>query len=194
MARTMTKIAGCHDKGKAVMVEEEKEEDPPFVTENVKKLTLKTGDGKVFKVEEAAMVQSETIKNMIEDGCADVVIPIPNLTGEIFAKIVEYCNKHVGEKKLKKKEKEELEEWDDEFVDLDRDDLFNLLSAAMYLNIESLVDLAAQEFADMIKNLPIEKVREIFGIENDFTKRKLGRRTYGHLRIFVRNFIRYYDG
>ncbi|PIA62089.1 hypothetical protein AQUCO_00200231v1 [Aquilegia coerulea] len=166
------------DKGKAIMVEEEnqdipQQEEPQLYTENVnvtgKKLTLKTGDGQVFEVEEAAMLQSITIKNMIEDDCADGIIPIPNVTGEIFAKIVEYCNKHVGEKKLMKKEKEKLEEWDYEFVDLDRDALYNLLAGAMYLNIESLVDLAAQEFADMIKNQPIEKMREILGIENDFT-------------------------
>ncbi|KAF5202512.1 Skp1-like protein [Thalictrum thalictroides] len=158
-------VGSYKDKDKAVMVEDNQEiQQAPF-TENVKMLTLKTGDGRVFIVEEASLLQSETIKNMIEDDCADGIIPIPNVTADVFVKVIEYCNKHVGDKKklFSEKEKEELELWDNEFVVLDRDPLYELLAAAIYLNIEGLVELAAQEFADRVRNKPIEKMREMLG-------------------------------
>ncbi|GJY59944.1 SKP1-like protein 1B, partial [Tanacetum coccineum] len=51
-------------------------------------------DGKTFEIEESVALQSETIKHMIEDGCAGSVIPTPNITGKILSKVVEYLNKH----------------------------------------------------------------------------------------------------
>ncbi|KAI3994494.1 hypothetical protein MKX01_012751 [Papaver californicum] len=60
-------------------------------------VTLKTSDGENFNVEEAVALQSGTIKHMIEDDCADNIIPLPNVTSKIMAKVVEYLNKHVGD-------------------------------------------------------------------------------------------------
>ncbi|KAF9595798.1 hypothetical protein IFM89_004200, partial [Coptis chinensis] len=47
-----------------------------------KKVTLKSFDGEVFEVEETVIVQSETIKHLIEDDCAYDSIPLPNMTGK----------------------------------------------------------------------------------------------------------------
>ncbi|OWM63533.1 hypothetical protein CDL15_Pgr019483 [Punica granatum] len=32
---------------------------------------------------------------MIEDDCADNVIPLPNVSSKILSKIIEYCKKHI---------------------------------------------------------------------------------------------------
>uniref|UniRef100_A0A453DFX1 SKP1 component POZ domain-containing protein n=1 Tax=Aegilops tauschii subsp. strangulata TaxID=200361 RepID=A0A453DFX1_AEGTS len=60
-----------------------------------KMITLKSSDGEEFQVEEAVAMESQTIRHMIEDDCADNGIPLPNVDSKILSKIIEYCKKHV---------------------------------------------------------------------------------------------------
>jgi S-phase kinase-associated protein 1 len=99
-----------------------------------KKITLKSSDGETFVVDEAVAVESQTIKHMIEDDCADNEIPLPNVTSKILAKVIEYCKKHVEAGSDKEKnvtggaEKDEsLKSWDTEFVKVDQNTLFDLI-------------------------------------------------------------------
>ncbi|PIA39086.1 hypothetical protein AQUCO_02700336v1 [Aquilegia coerulea] len=133
---------------------------------DTKKITLKSSDGEAFDVEEAIILESQTIKHMIEDECADDGIPLPNVTSNILAKVIEYCKKHVegGQSST-----EELKSWDADFVEVDQATLFDLILAANYLNIKSLLDLTCQTVADMIKGKTPEEIRKTFNIKNDFT-------------------------
>ncbi|CAN6216042.1 unnamed protein product [Urochloa humidicola] len=47
--------------------------------------TLISSDGERFEVTEAAVNMSQTIRHMIEDGCADGGIPLPNVTAKALA-------------------------------------------------------------------------------------------------------------
>ncbi|KAK9108680.1 hypothetical protein Sjap_016740 [Stephania japonica] len=134
-----------------------------------RKVTLKSSDNETFDIEEAVAVESQTIKHMIEDDCADSVIPLPNVTGKILAKVIEYCKKHVDASKSDDRSDEELNNWDAEFVKVDQATLFDLILAANYLNIKSLLDLTCQTVADMIKGKTPEDIRKTFNIKNDFT-------------------------
>ncbi|XP_020586884.1 SKP1-like protein 1B [Phalaenopsis equestris] len=141
------------------------------------KITLKSSDGEEFVVEEAVAKESQTILHMIEDGCADSGIPLPNVNSKILAKVIEYCKKHVdhaakassavvvGDKSVE----EELKNWDSEFVKVDQATLFDIILAANYLNIKGLLDLTCQTVADMIKGKTPEEIRKTFNIKNDFT-------------------------
>uniref|UniRef100_A0A453M6X7 SKP1 component POZ domain-containing protein n=1 Tax=Aegilops tauschii subsp. strangulata TaxID=200361 RepID=A0A453M6X7_AEGTS len=60
-----------------------------------KMITLKSSDGEEFQVEEAIAMESQTIRHMIEDDCADNGIPLPNVDSKILSKVIEYCKKHV---------------------------------------------------------------------------------------------------
>ena len=51
----------------------------------------------------------------------------------------------------------------------EREELLELVVAANYLNIESLLDEACGAVADLIKDKQPEQIREIFGLENTFT-------------------------
>ncbi|XP_004287783.1 PREDICTED: SKP1-like protein 1A [Fragaria vesca subsp. vesca] len=140
------------------------------MSSSAKKITLKSSDGESFEVEEAVALESQTIKHMIEDDCADNGIPLPNVTSKILAKVIEYCKKHVDAAKPDEKvTEEELKVWDQDFVKVDQATLFDLILAANYLNIKNLLDLTCQTVADMIKGKTPEEIRKTFNIKNDFT-------------------------
>ncbi|CAJ2655387.1 SKP1-like protein 1A-like [Trifolium pratense] len=134
-----------------------------------KKIILKSSDGETFEVEQAIAMQSQTIKYMIDDNCADETgIPIPNVTGKIMAKVIEYCKKHVEAASVEESNKD-LTKFDEDFVKVDQATLFDLILAANYLDIKSLLDLTCKSVADMIKGKTPEEIRKTFNIENDFS-------------------------
>jgi S-phase kinase-associated protein 1 len=143
-----------------------------------KMLTLRSSDCEEFEVEEAVLMKSEIIRFMIEDDCADNVIPLPNVNSKTLALVIEYCNKHVhadaaettsassagggGEVDLKK--------WDAEFVKVAPATLFDLIMAANYLDIKGLQGLTCRAVVDMIQGKSPEEIRKTFNIKNDLTK------------------------
>ncbi|KAG5551512.1 hypothetical protein RHGRI_009808 [Rhododendron griersonianum] len=120
----------------------------------------------------AVALQSQTIKHMIEDDCADTGIPLPNVTSGVLSKVIEYCKKHAespGPNDDDRAGNDALKTFDAKFIDVDQGLLFDLILAANYLDIKSLLDLTCQTVADMIKGKTPEEVRKIFNIVNDFT-------------------------
>nr|XP_051178835.1 SKP1-like protein 1 isoform X1 [Lolium perenne]XP_051178836.1 SKP1-like protein 1 isoform X2 [Lolium perenne] len=151
-----------------------------MAAEDKKMITLKSSDNEVFEVEEAVAMESQTIRHMIEDDCADNGIPLPNVNAKILSKVIEYCSKHVQAAKPAAADgaadgapapapAEDLKNWDAEFVKVDQATLFDLILAANYLNIKGLLDLTCQTVADMIKGKTPEEIRKTFNIKNDFT-------------------------
>jgi len=138
----------------------------------VVKVTLKSSDEESFEVLEEVANMSETIRNMIEDTGAEAPIPLPNVTGKVLSKVIEYCEAKVQSKKangVPAKTEEENKAWESEFVKLDQGTLFQLILAANYLNIKELLDLTCYTVANMIKGKSPEEIRKAFNIKNDFT-------------------------
>ncbi|XP_037437873.1 SKP1-like protein 11 isoform X2 [Triticum dicoccoides] len=136
-----------------------------------KMITLISSDGESFEATEEAAKMSVTIKHMIEDGCADDGIPLPNVPAKILSMVIEYCNKHAADAAADDTNKhEDLKSFDASLVAVDQAMLFDIILAANFLSIKGLLDLACQKVADDIKDKSVEEVREIFKIENDFTK------------------------
>ncbi|KAL2894637.1 SKP1-like protein 4 [Bienertia sinuspersici] len=106
-------------------------------------ITLTSSDGQDFLVEEKVALQSQTIKNVMEnldeDNNNNDKIPLPNVTATILAKVVEYCNKHVqGPTKnqindnitdsTSSFDENDLKEWDKEFIQrFDQSTLFEII-------------------------------------------------------------------
>ncbi|KAL9268462.1 SKP1-like protein [Drosera capensis] len=142
-----------------------------------KVVVLRSSDGETFVVPEAVAMESQTIKQSLEEDFSEGEIPLPNVTAKILAKVIEYCKKHVefsGEKDeyafYKDNEKEkEIKEWDKNFMDVDQDILFDIILAANYLNIKGLLDLSCSTVADMMRGKKPEEIRAIFNIKNDYT-------------------------
>eukprot|EP00850_Spirogloea_muscicola_P022793 SM000312S11986 [mRNA] locus=s312:85649:86367:+ [translate_table: standard] len=136
------------------------------------KVTLRSSDNETFEVDRAVAEESETVKSMIEDTGVDNTIPLPNVSSKILAKVIEYAKFHVGAQQEDNKQaasEDEVKTWDQDFVKVDQPTLFDLILAANYLNIKSLLDLTCQTVADMIKGKSPEEIRKTFNIKNDFT-------------------------
>nr|GMD96195.1 SKP1-like protein 1B [Ipomoea batatas] len=129
-----------------------------------KKVKVMSSDGQMFELSQKVALQWQTLKRMIEVDCADQCIPIPQVTGKILEKVIEYCKKHVEVSSFK-----ELRTFDLEFIKVDQATLFDLIQAANYLDVTDLLHLTCQTFADSIKDKTPEEVRQILNIENDFT-------------------------
>ncbi|KAH0470970.1 hypothetical protein IEQ34_000693 [Dendrobium chrysotoxum] len=130
----------------------------------MKKIRMMGCDGKKVVVEEEVAMMSETIRHIIEDNCAKNVIPISNVTSSVLSYVFHYCKNH-----LESSNTDDLEEFDNEFVDVDVNTLYDLLIAANYLNVKDLLDLVCQKVANLIRGKSPEEIRLTFNIENDFT-------------------------
>ena len=130
---------------------------------------LKSKQEEVFEVEKEVACRSVTVKNMVDDTeTLNAPVPLPMVDSKILIKVIEYCKYH------HKAESESLPEdeknvWDKDFVKVDDETLFNLILAANYLDIKSLLDLTCKTVADEIKGKTPEEIRVRFNIKNDFT-------------------------
>ena len=99
-------------------------------------IVLRCSDGETFEVDKAVALESQTIKHMIEDDCADTSIPLPNITSKILALVIEYCKRHLEVAKVEDQTAEEdLKTFDAEFVKVDQSTLFNLILVWIFLNL-----------------------------------------------------------
>ena len=62
-----------------------------------------------------------------------------------------------------------VNDWYANFVNIDQEVLFELILAANFMDIKSLLELACAKVASLIKGMTIPEIREFFNIENDFT-------------------------
>jgi S-phase kinase-associated protein 1 len=106
----------------------------------------------------------------------DAPIPLPNVTGKILSKVIDYCKHHhehptpqSEEKKGDEKRLDDIIPWDAEFCKVEQATLFELILAANYLDIKPLLDLTCKTVAAMIKGKTPEDIRKTFNIKNDFT-------------------------
>ncbi|KAF7030942.1 hypothetical protein CFC21_042370 [Triticum aestivum] len=164
------------------------ENDTFFFGASGKIITLKSSDGMLFKVSEAAARLSVLLADMIDQGCAKGIIQLPNVDARALATVIEYCNEHAdatatanpdanhgvaeGSSSCNSEASgEALKEWDRKLVDgLSQDALYDLIMATNFLHIKGLLDAACQKVADMIKGKSVEQTRKMFGIATDFTE------------------------
>lgn len=100
---------------------------------------------------------------------ANAAIPLPNVTGKILDKVIQYCTHHVNDpaattdERKDDKRTDDITPWDADFCKVDQATLFELIlvirqnsisltiQAANYLDIKPLLDLTCKTVANMIK-------------------------------------------
>lgn len=138
-------------------------------------IILLSNDNEKFKVEKEIIEKSVLIKNMIEDiDDSNSPIPLPNVKSKILEKVIEWCKYHKD--KFKEYENEdgyfrntEIDEWNQKYMEVDQETLFDIILAANYLDIKPLLDIGCKTVANMIKGKSAEEIRRTFNIVNDFT-------------------------
>merc|ERR1712072_1483166 len=113
------------------------------MSENIQ-ITLISNDGVAIKVDKAVAEKSMLIKNMMEDlgeGALNTDVPIPNVNESA------------------RKKTTDIEEWDQKFMQVDQEMLFEIILASNYLDIKALLDVGCKTVANMIKGKSPEEIR-----------------------------------
>lgn len=143
----------------------------------VAKIRLMSSDQATISVDKEVAERSVLIKNMLEDvGEVDEAIPIPNVNEAVLRKVIEWCEHHKcdspttnEEEADSRKRSTDIEEWDQKFMQVDQEMLFEIILAANYLDIKPLLDVGCKTVANMIKGKSPDEIRKTFNIQNDFT-------------------------
>ncbi|KAI8372783.1 E3 ubiquitin ligase complex SCF subunit sconC [Radiomyces spectabilis] len=134
---------------------------------------LLSSDNEEFAVEKAVAERSVLIKNMLEDvGEGDAPIPLPNVTAKVLKKVIEWCEHHKDDTHIQDEQERrntDIDEWDQKYMEVDQETLFDIILAANYLDIKPLLDVGCMTVANMIKGKSAEEIRRTFNITNDFT-------------------------
>ncbi|KAI0110400.1 E3 ubiquitin ligase complex SCF subunit scon-3 [Nemania sp. FL0031] len=142
-------------------------------------IALQSNDNHVIDVEKTVIERSTLIKNMLEDlGDAAIgqIVPIPNVTEPVLRKVIEWCEHHRNDppsanedESDNRKKTTDIDEWDQKFMQVDQEMLFEIILASNYLDIKPLLDVGCKTVANMIKGKSPEEIRKTFNITNDFT-------------------------
>ena len=144
--------------------------------------------------------KSILLKNMLEDvGDSDEgPIPLQNVNANVLKKVIEWCDHHRKDPApdreddsgslSRKQTSTDMSEWDQKFMSVDQEMLFEIILAANYLDIKPLLDCGCKTVANMIKGKTPDEIRKTFNIVNDFTPEEEAqiRRENGEFQIHDR--------
>ncbi|KAF9733909.1 hypothetical protein PMIN06_011413 [Paraphaeosphaeria minitans] len=141
-------------------------------------IVLTTSDNATLPVDREVAERSILIKNLLEDLGVDntEAIPIPNVNEAVMKKVLEWCEHHRKDPPASqdddsdsRKKSTDIDEWDQKFMQVDQEMLFEIILAANYLDIKALLDVGCKTVANMIKGKSPDEIRKTFNIQNDFT-------------------------
>jgi S-phase kinase-associated protein 1 len=146
-------------------------------------LRLISSDNKEFRIPERKHAAISKLVAQAMSGDPDVAeMPIPNVKSATLALIVEYLTHHAGveqpiiEKPLRSKHMKDVckDEWDARFIDnlgnKPRQELYDLILAANYMDIKPLLHLGCAKVASLIKGQSLEKIKDILAVNPQGTQ------------------------
>jgi S-phase kinase-associated protein 1 len=144
-------------------------DDPAF---SRKPITLVSNDAQKFPVEYKFASISTLIKTSLEGDDKADELKLPSVNGNILELIVTYMKEHKGveppiiEKPLRSKVMKDVvaHKQDADYIDKigeNRQQLYDLILGANYMDIKSLLHLGCAKVASLVKGQPLEKIKEI---------------------------------
>ncbi|SCO67953.1 suppressor of kinetochore protein 1, putative [Plasmodium vivax] len=151
------------------------------------KIKLVSFEGDEFIVDKYTASMSTVILNILEVMTAEEdTIPLPNIKTPILKKIIEYMEYHINNPAeeipkplITSNLQDVVSSWDYDFVNTDKETLYELIEASNYLDIKPLLDLTCGKIASMMKDKTTEEIRAEFDIVNDFTREEEKQVGYG---------------
>ncbi|KAA8641606.1 SKP1 family protein [Aspergillus tanneri] len=141
-----------------------------------KYITFTSADNVDITVELDTAKQSLLIKDMLDDlgNLCEIeeAIPIPNASESVLKKVFEWCDYHKHDSTpddVNDVYCEEINAWDQNFLQVDQEMLFEIILAANYLDIRKLLDLCCKTVANIIRGKSADEICTIFHIPNDYT-------------------------
>lgn len=135
-------------------------------------ITLIASDEIKFEVDRKDVLISVLVKTILENDENADSVPIPGVKGETLGKVVQYMKHHEGteppqcQKPLRSAVMKEVceDEWDATYIDgvsEDVKDLYSIILAANYMDINGLLNLCAAKVASLVKNKSPEEIEQI---------------------------------
>ncbi|SCO61462.1 suppressor of kinetochore protein 1, putative [Plasmodium berghei] len=142
------------------------------------KIKLVSFEGDEFIVDKYTASMSTVIFNILEVMTSEEdTIPLPNIKTQILKKVIEYMEYHIHNPPdeipkplITSNLQDVVSVWDYDFVNTDKETLYELIEASNYLDIKPLLDLTCGKIASMMKDKTTEEIRAEFDIVNDFTR------------------------
>ncbi len=126
---------------------------------------VKSADGQTFVISRGALAMSHLLRGMLED-CEvgeDEVIPIDGVGGDVLRAVIEYCEFHSGG--AGGATVETAAAFDVRFARRPPRQLFALIAAAQYLNIEALQTMLTKRVAASVGGgKPTAAIRAALGL------------------------------
>ena len=137
----------------------------------------KEGDSYEIPIHIAKM--SKLVETTIDDEIDEDVqeIPLPNVKATVLTKVIEYCTHYKTVEAMTPIQtpikssliEEVVQGWYADFVKVEQMLLFELVTAANFMDIKPLLDLSCFAVAVLIKGKSAEEIRKIFNINNDLS-------------------------
>jgi hypothetical protein len=136
-------------------------------------IQLVSKDSKSFEIDRRCSFLSNLVKICLENDAHSTEVPIMDVNSEILELVVEYMIHHKGvepraiDKPLRSKVMTEVceDSWDANFIDRvaggNIQQLYELVLAANYMDIHSLMNLGCAKTATFIMGQPLQKIKDI---------------------------------
>jgi S-phase kinase-associated protein 1 len=144
--------------------------------------TMVSKDNKIFKINGNSFYMSGLLKTLLECEEKEELL-LPNITSDILSKVILYLEHHVVEPVPQDNSPEKLKSnifsenikclWDVKFIENDimgnpitaKETLYELIRAANYMDIQTLLQLSCTKVACMIKGESLEAIGQIISPE-----------------------------
>jgi S-phase kinase-associated protein 1 len=111
------------------------------------------------------------------DNEENIEVPLPNVSTPVLEKVIDYCRHHLEDPMtaiqtpLKSSKMDDLvQQWYADFCKVPRALLFDMVAAANFMDIKSLLDLTCLAVSILIKGKSAAELREMFNIAGDFAE------------------------
>jgi hypothetical protein len=152
------------------------------MSDSIATIKLVSADAEEYNVLVKSLGMSQTILDLMAEAPNAECIPIPNINGKTLERVVRFCNQYADappvvqspldeNKRVELRDKPiEIAEWDREFLGvMPQDDVFELIVAANYLDVRSLLDVCARFVANSVVGKTPKEIYAMFKIEQELT-------------------------